>query len=231
MQTKIVIQKQNDSDTECPICLDTFDKGIALFTAECGHEFHYECLMENINHDQANSDKCPICRREQKVWPTQTMGLADAHPHCTNCGVKSNVGDNNCSHCGNSVVHTPTRIRRNNRAHAGYPGSQATTLRDSNASAERRMVVECPTCRIRCMVTSNMQGPLLCPSGHRFMVNFSNQLSINLGTRVANPHPNRNSTTAITRVCPTCQTRVQMPPNSRRGEYMCPRSHRFWYIP
>lgn len=68
---------------ECVICLDELEFGKALFTAECGHRFHFSCLLENVNHDEANSDKCPICRKSQTQWPEQTEGLVKAHPFCT----------------------------------------------------------------------------------------------------------------------------------------------------
>lgn len=67
---------------ECVICLDELEFGKALFTAECGHRFHFSCLLENVNHDEANSDKCPICRKAQAQWPEQTKGLVKAHPFC-----------------------------------------------------------------------------------------------------------------------------------------------------
>lgn len=67
---------------ECVICLDELEFGKALFTAECGHRFHFSCLLENVNHDEANSDKCPICRKSQTQWPEQTKGLVKAHPFC-----------------------------------------------------------------------------------------------------------------------------------------------------
>ncbi|KUF93366.1 hypothetical protein AM588_10004567 [Phytophthora nicotianae] len=66
---------------ECVICLDELALGRALFTAECGHRFHFSCLLENVNHDEANSDKCPICRKAQTQWPEQTEGLVKAHPY------------------------------------------------------------------------------------------------------------------------------------------------------
>lgn len=67
---------------ECVICLDELWPGRAIFKAECGHQFHFTCLLENVNHDEANSDKCPVCRKPQKEWPEQTDGLVKAHPFC-----------------------------------------------------------------------------------------------------------------------------------------------------
>jgi hypothetical protein len=78
---------------ECVICLDDLAPGKALFTAECGHKYHFSCLLENVNHDEANSDKCPICRKSQTQWPEQTKGLVKAHPYCTSvCDGSSLMG-------------------------------------------------------------------------------------------------------------------------------------------
>lgn len=35
----------------------------------------------------------------------------------------------------------------------------------------------------------------------------------------------------IMRQCPTCYTRVQMPPGSQAGQYMCPHGHTFYFSP
>lgn len=48
-------------DTECVICFDPL-KGQALFTATCGHVFHYNCIRYNVNHGV--NTKCPLCRTE-----------------------------------------------------------------------------------------------------------------------------------------------------------------------
>lgn len=45
----------------CAICLERHRVGIgqALFTAECGHVFHFNCITANVRHGH---DACPLCR-------------------------------------------------------------------------------------------------------------------------------------------------------------------------
>lgn len=56
----------NIGDT-CPICYDEINNKRNAFLTNCGHSFHYDCI---INYDYANSFnsqygvKCPICRDE-----------------------------------------------------------------------------------------------------------------------------------------------------------------------
>uniref|UniRef100_A0AAV1U246 RING-type domain-containing protein n=1 Tax=Peronospora matthiolae TaxID=2874970 RepID=A0AAV1U246_9STRA len=205
---------------ECVICLDELVLGRALFTAECGHRFHFSCLLENVNHDEANSDKCPICRKPQTQWPEQTEGLVKAHPYCTNCG-KRGSGGQFCDGCGQSLAHTPTAQERARAAAAA-------------AAARSNVVVECPTCRIRCLVNTTARGTLQCPNGHLFQLRLPPTMGNSHGARqsftggaaslTSGPRP-------IMRQCPTCYTRVQMPPGSQAGQYMCPHGHTFYFSP
>ncbi|KAL0585550.1 hypothetical protein ABG067_004691 [Albugo candida] len=236
-------------DQECVICLDTLvNSGQALFTAECGHRYHFNCLLENINHDEANSDKCPICRKSQHEWPHQTKGLVNAHPFCTNCG-KRGTGGQFCDGCGHSLSHTPTARDRARAAAAAI-------------AARSSIVVECPTCRVRCLVNTNARGTLQCPNGHLFQVhvasgneNAPTSAGSSIRPSMGGPHSFRpppqlrssaphtapshtaghresfGSSRVIMRQCPTCFTHVQMPPGSHTGQYMCPHGHTFYYAP
>nr|CCA18293.1 conserved hypothetical protein [Albugo laibachii Nc14]CCA18433.1 conserved hypothetical protein [Albugo laibachii Nc14] len=237
-------------DQECVICLDTLiNSGEALFTAECGHRYHFNCLLENINHDEANSDKCPICRKAQIEWPHQTRGLVNAHPFCTNCG-KRGTGGQFCDGCGHSLSHTPTARDRARAAAAAI-------------AARSSIVVECPTCRVRCLVNTNARGTLQCPNGHLFQVHTANgnenvatsagsttRSSLSAPHNFRPPPPLRpitgpqeaashtaghpesyGSGRVVMRQCPTCFTHVQMPPGSHTGQYMCPHGHTFHYAP
>lgn len=213
------------SQEECPICLDEFEAGRALFTAECGHKYHFSCLLENVNHDEANADKCPICRREQTQWPEHTSGLVKAHPHCTNCG-KKGKGTAHCDRCGQTLAHTPTAQERARMAAA--------------ANARSNVVVECPSCRIRCLVSTSARGTLQCPNGHLFQVRMPSHMQQHQSQQQQRhrlfPQQHRGgqqraATTPQIRQCPSCNTRVQMPPGSRAGQYMCPQGHTFYYRP
>uniref|UniRef100_K3W5T2 RING-type domain-containing protein n=1 Tax=Globisporangium ultimum (strain ATCC 200006 / CBS 805.95 / DAOM BR144) TaxID=431595 RepID=K3W5T2_GLOUD len=211
---------------ECVICLDELEFGKALFTAECGHRFHFSCLLENVNHDEANSDKCPICRKSQTQWPEQTEGLVKAHPYCTNCG-KRGTGGQFCDGCGNSLAHTPTAQERARAAAAA-------------AAARSNVVVECPSCRIRCLVSTTARGTLQCPNGHLFQLRvpppMGNSQLGGMGMRQSfsgssSGGAGGGGSRLIMRQCPTCYTRVQMPPGSQPGQYMCPHGHTFYFTP
>lgn len=39
----------------CSVCLEDLDAGVPL---ECGHAFHYECIVEWLRHGST----CPVCR-------------------------------------------------------------------------------------------------------------------------------------------------------------------------
>ncbi|DAZ96308.1 TPA: hypothetical protein N0F65_008432 [Lagenidium giganteum] len=233
----------DDDVQECVICLDELELGKAIFRAECGHRFHFSCLLENVNHDEANADKCPICRKSQTQWPEQTEGLVKAHPYCTNCG-KRGTGGQFCDGCGHSLAHTPTAQERARAAAAA-------------AAARSNVVVECPSCRIRCLVSTSARGTLQCPNGHLFQLRLPPHMTSGGGP---GPAPPINNTPAmnnsrgsfhfttppassgppasggaragpVMRQRPTCYTRVQMPPGSQAGQYMCPLGHTFYFTP
>ncbi|XP_022720810.1 uncharacterized protein LOC111278450 [Durio zibethinus] len=54
----------------CAICLGSLKKGEgqAIFTAECCHPFHFNCIATNVKHGNLI---CPICRSEWKDIPFQ----------------------------------------------------------------------------------------------------------------------------------------------------------------
>ncbi|OMO70493.1 Zinc finger, RING-type [Corchorus capsularis] len=61
----------------CAICLGSLKKGEgqAIFTAECSHPFHFNCIATNVQH---GNRICPICRCEWKDIPFQAPnGAAD----------------------------------------------------------------------------------------------------------------------------------------------------------
>ncbi|KAK9669892.1 hypothetical protein RND81_13G161600 [Saponaria officinalis] len=51
----------NSSPETCAICLDSLRarEGQALFTAECSHTFHFNCIASNVQH---GNHICPTCR-------------------------------------------------------------------------------------------------------------------------------------------------------------------------
>ncbi|KFK43122.1 hypothetical protein AALP_AA1G083200 [Arabis alpina] len=56
------------SKSKCAICLDEIRKedGKAIFTAECSHSFHFNCITSNVKH---GNRICPLCRTQWKQVP------------------------------------------------------------------------------------------------------------------------------------------------------------------
>lgn len=54
--------------SRCAICLDEIRKedGKAIFTAECSHSFHFNCITSNVKH---GNRICPLCRTQWKQVP------------------------------------------------------------------------------------------------------------------------------------------------------------------
>ena len=64
----------------CAICLSAMrsGRGQALFTAECSHKFHFNCISSNVQH---GNTICPICRAVWKELPFQGPQLAASAAH------------------------------------------------------------------------------------------------------------------------------------------------------
>ncbi|KAL6994756.1 hypothetical protein U1Q18_044636 [Sarracenia purpurea var. burkii] len=58
------------SKKTCSICLATMKcgDGLAIFTAECSHSFHFHCIASNVKH---GNQICPVCRAKWKEIPLQ----------------------------------------------------------------------------------------------------------------------------------------------------------------
>ncbi|GAB4825409.1 hypothetical protein Ancab_008282 [Ancistrocladus abbreviatus] len=58
------------SKMTCAICLNTMARGDghAIFTAECSHSFHFNCITSNVKH---GNRICPVCRAKWKEIPFQ----------------------------------------------------------------------------------------------------------------------------------------------------------------
>ena len=59
-KTKVLVTTESEPRT-CCICMDNLD-GTRNTTLKCGHQFHTDCILENIA--RASSNKCPLCRDE-----------------------------------------------------------------------------------------------------------------------------------------------------------------------
>ncbi|XP_051134651.1 E3 ubiquitin-protein ligase WAV3-like [Andrographis paniculata] len=67
----------------CTICLGTMrpGNGLAIFTAECSHSFHFHCITSNVKHGK---QICPVCRANWKEVPFQSPVADKSHPAAQN---------------------------------------------------------------------------------------------------------------------------------------------------
>ena len=57
------------SEECCDICGDP-QKEKYMFTLQCGHSFHYECIMKSFQCDRNKyANKCPLCRQPHGLLP------------------------------------------------------------------------------------------------------------------------------------------------------------------
>ncbi|KAK7272162.1 hypothetical protein RJT34_28593 [Clitoria ternatea] len=63
--------KSKSSKGTCAICLNTMKpgQGHAIFTAECSHSFHFQCITSNVKY---GNQICPVCRAKWKEIPFQS---------------------------------------------------------------------------------------------------------------------------------------------------------------
>ncbi|KAK9268009.1 hypothetical protein L1049_010447 [Liquidambar formosana] len=70
------------SKKTCAICLGNLKtgQGQAIFTAECTHSFHFNCIASSVKH---GNDLCPICRSKWKDIPFQApTNMGDPQRMC-----------------------------------------------------------------------------------------------------------------------------------------------------
>ncbi|KAK9049972.1 hypothetical protein SSX86_031057 [Deinandra increscens subsp. villosa] len=67
------------SSKKCTICLASMKRGEgqAIFTAECSHSFHFQCIASNVKH---GNRICPVCRAIWKQVPLQGSTGLDPPP-------------------------------------------------------------------------------------------------------------------------------------------------------
>ncbi|RZB76357.1 E3 ubiquitin-protein ligase WAV3-like [Glycine soja] len=70
--------KSNCSKGTCAICLNSMKagQGHAIFTAECSHSFHFQCITSNVKH---GNRICPVCRAKWKEVPFQSRSSKVSH--------------------------------------------------------------------------------------------------------------------------------------------------------
>jgi hypothetical protein len=60
-------QRQQEQPEEqeqhcCAICLDATDAARNFVSLDCGHQFHFACIMSNMATGGHNRNNCPMCR-------------------------------------------------------------------------------------------------------------------------------------------------------------------------
>ena len=57
-----------DYDSPCNICGDRLGN-LPIYTLECGHRFHYECILKSFQTSQEHNNVCPYCRHTIERLP------------------------------------------------------------------------------------------------------------------------------------------------------------------
>lgn len=62
-------QNNNCPEHQCPICISDFSVNKSKVTLDCGHEFHYKCLLQwNLQDSSSeNHQRCPLCRTDLDI--------------------------------------------------------------------------------------------------------------------------------------------------------------------
>ncbi|KAK7279640.1 hypothetical protein RJT34_24696 [Clitoria ternatea] len=71
---KLSKSSSKSSKQTCAICLTKMKQGsgLAIFTAECSHSFHFHCIASNVKH---GNQVCPVCRAKWKEIPLSGPSL------------------------------------------------------------------------------------------------------------------------------------------------------------
>ncbi|KAK4408492.1 E3 ubiquitin-protein ligase WAVH1 [Sesamum angolense] len=77
------VDSSESSKMICAICLTAMKPGHgqAIFTAECSHSFHFDCISSNVKHGKRT---CPLCRKKWEEIPSQTAATQKPQGRRTN---------------------------------------------------------------------------------------------------------------------------------------------------
>ena len=56
------VQSEEQEQDCCAICLDMTDAARNFVSLDCGHQFHFACIMGNMANGGQNRNQCPMCR-------------------------------------------------------------------------------------------------------------------------------------------------------------------------
>jgi hypothetical protein len=57
-------QQPNEEHDCCAICLDMTDAVRNFVSLDCGHQFHFACIIGNMANGGPNRNQCPMCRSD-----------------------------------------------------------------------------------------------------------------------------------------------------------------------
>ncbi|KAH9609085.1 hypothetical protein KSS87_021845 [Heliosperma pusillum] len=94
--------KSRSSQQLCSICLTSLKpgEGHAIFTAECSHSFHFQCITSNVDH---GNHMCPVCRASWKEIPLKT-------PNTDSVPGKSRIGPGGWPSHNNNMMTVLRRL-------------------------------------------------------------------------------------------------------------------------
>ena len=55
-------RREEEQQTCCAICFDITDAARNFVSLDCGHQFHFACIMGNMANGGQNRNQCPMCR-------------------------------------------------------------------------------------------------------------------------------------------------------------------------
>ena len=81
---------EDNESSMCPICFDSLENSLNIVTLDCGHKFHYDCIIDwfkqkKIKNPYSNSGKsirvCPYCREKSGflTLPEKTFPIKHIH--------------------------------------------------------------------------------------------------------------------------------------------------------
>jgi hypothetical protein len=70
-------EEGEEEETDCcAICFDSTDPARNFVSLNCGHQFHFACIMGNMSNGGLNRNQCPMCR--DHVIPGNDLHNVDA---------------------------------------------------------------------------------------------------------------------------------------------------------
>jgi hypothetical protein len=71
--------QEEEEPTCCAICLDITDAARNFVSLDCGHQFHFACMMHNMAAGGPNRNSCPMCRGAvNQHYEVHNLGEYDA---------------------------------------------------------------------------------------------------------------------------------------------------------